>query len=162
MSLTPLLLLALSLTSPAEADRDVTIGSSKGAKGFGLGIAIGDPTGLSMMWRPDVHSSVHLAAGWDTRADHVEIHGDYLWNAVRLRTAEAPKLYFPVFIGVGGRLNTHPPTDQLGFGVGLPFGIGLVSEGAPFDVLLELAPVVGLVPSSDVWLDGSLSGHFYF
>jgi hypothetical protein len=162
MSPPSLLLLALSLHSPAEANRDVTLGSSKGAKGFGLGIAIGDPTGLSLMWRPDVHSAVHVAGGWNTRADHVELHADYLWNAVRLRTAEAPKLYFPVFIGVGGRLQTYPPADYLGLGVSVPFGIGLVSESAPFDVLLELAPVVGLIPTSDVWLDGTLSGHFYF
>ena len=164
MSAPALPLLSLLLVQAASAQTDVTVDSNHGARGLGLGVAVGDPTGLSVMVRPNTSSGVHLAFGWDALSDDLHVHGDYLWNAVRLRASDAPSLYMPFFIGIGGRLSSdwEPHPDRNSIGVAVPLGFGVVSENVPLDVFLEIAPVVGLYPGTEVWLDATLAGHFYF
>lgn len=165
-----LLAAALCFGAPALAANTVTVGGSGAAQGFGLGIALGDPTGISMEWRPDSNRALHAAVGWNAPHDSVHAHVDGQWTLVHLRAAGAPNLDFPFFLGVGGRFDSRgdhgwgwdDDRDDASLGVGIPVGIGLVSSSAPFDVFIEVAPVLGLVPSTYVWIDATLAGHFYF
>ena len=166
-----LLAALLGSGAPAMAANTVTVDGSGAAEGLGLGIALGDPTGLSLEWRPNSSRALHAAVGWNAPHDTVHAHVDGQWTLVHLRAAGAPNLDFPFFIGVGGRFDSNGNHAGWGWGdrhgdaslgVGIPVGLGLVSSSAPFDVFIEVAPVLGLVPSSEVWVDATLAGHFYF
>lgn len=128
--------------------------------GFGLGLIIGEPTGVSFKTFVAERRAIDGALAWSFRHDgSFHLHVDHLWHNFDL--IHPGKGRMPLYYGVGGRL-TAPSNDDLNLGVRVPVGLAYMFDGAPVDVFLEIVPILELVPSSDVTFNAALGGRFYF
>lgn len=139
--------------------------------GFGLGVIIGEPTGLSAkLWISHVNALdfglgwsvggnwVGRARGHDDRGRRVHYHMDYLWHSF---TAIHSNQRFPLYYGIGGRLNAGAGYDE---SLALRGVIGIVwlPLNVPADFFLELVPSFELLPASAFSLDAGLGVRYYF
>ncbi len=133
------------------------------SKGFGLGIIIGEPTGISgKLWMSQstaCEGGVAWALGHDGKYDnnsgHLHIHLDYLWHMFNL----FPIKEFSFYYGIGGRLSLH---DDLGVGVRGVAGIDYFFTGVPLDAFLEVVPVLGLVPDVGFGVNAGIGLRYFF
>ena len=137
---------------------------------FGLGLIVGEPTGVSGKLYIKRSHAIDGAIGLgfaDGRGIHV--HADYLWHPVVL--TRTPSFDLPLYVGLGGRLQSHGKRDNrdehLALGprgvVGILFGF----RNAPIDVFLEVAVGVDLVanddtPRSGLTVDLAAGVRYYF
>ncbi len=82
---------------------------------FGVGVIIGEPTGFSAKLWTSNYTAFDFGLGWSMGGDRigkydgyydggsrVHVHMDYLWHSFEaIRSTER----FPLYYGVGGRLN---------------------------------------------------------
>lgn len=137
----------------------VLIAGSASAQGrFGIGVIVGEPTGVSgKLWLTE-RTAIDGAAAWsfsDEAALH--LHADYLFHNFDL--IEVEKGRFPVYFGVGGRVKFE---DDSKFGVRIPVGIAYIMEDAPLDFFLELVPLLDLVPDTDFNFNAAIGVRFFF
>jgi hypothetical protein len=88
----------------------------------------------------------------------LHFHADYLMHNFNLiRTSEK----FPIYYGPGLDLNFwNYGGTEIGFrGV---VGIAWMPRSAPVDLFFELAPVLVLLPGTDLDMNAGLGGRFYF
>jgi hypothetical protein len=146
-------------------------GSSAQDHGIGLGVIIGEPTGLSAkVWISPVHA-LDFGLGWsigsnwvgkprghDDRARRIHYHMDYLWHSF---SAIHSNRRFPLYYGIGGRLNAGAGYDE---SLALRGVIGIVwlPVDTVADFFLEVAPSFELLPDSAFGLDAGLGVRYYF
>ena len=131
---------------------------------FGIGIIIGEPTGLSLKYWLDEERAVDGAAAWSySENDSFQLHGDYLIHNYELLEAD-----LPVYYGIGARLK-FKDNDGRGrnrndaiFGIRIPVGITYLFDDAPFDVFFELVPVLDLAPDVELDLNAAIGLRYYF
>jgi len=139
--------------------------------GFGLGLVVGEPTGLSAkLWTSRINAfdfGLGVAVGGD-RISHdnyyyngesrLHFHMDYLWHSFSaINSSER----FPLYYGIGGRYNSGGGYDG-SLGVRGVFGIAWLPRATPIDVFLELVPVFQLTPSTGFGIDAGLGIRFFF
>ncbi|HEY6951176.1 MAG TPA: hypothetical protein VI758_02145 [Bacteroidota bacterium] len=131
-------------------------------RGFGIGVIIGDPTGISAKLWTSQSNAAQFALAWRSAdpflGTRVSFSGDYLWHSFDvIRATER----FPVYYGVGGVIASGGRYDAaLGFrGV---FGIDWLSMHAPIDVFLQVVPVLVLAPSTDFEIGAGIGIRFFF
>ena len=163
---------AALLLAPRPAD---AIGGSAG-EGFGLGVILGDPSGLTgKYWLGrDEAIDFHLAFDLDDDDDHntILLMADYLmhFDVFNLKTSNVD---LPIYVGIGGKLgffehdhdndrHGHDNDDELGLGLRIPVGISCLLAKAPLEFFLEIAPAIWLIPSTDAHVDAGLGARFYF
>jgi len=134
---------------------------------FGLGLIVGEPTGLSMKYWLDDEHAIDGAAAWTfSDNDSFELHGDYLWHNFDLIVPESTSGKVPVYYGLGARVkfkddNGHHD-DKAAFGIRVPLGIGYLFAEAPFDLFAEIAPILDLTPDTDLEINAAVGVRFYF
>ncbi|MHC1736755.1 MAG: hypothetical protein AB9882_01945 [Ignavibacteriaceae bacterium] len=129
-------------------------------KGFGLGIIIGEPTGVSAKYWVSSQNALDFALGYSfaRKYNRFHIHVDYVWNNENLiRSAER----FPVYYGIGGKFQAYD-SENSSLGVRGVLGIMWYPRKLPIDVFLEVAPVLRLVPATDFDIDAGLGARYYF
>jgi len=125
---------------------------------FGLGIILGSPTGVSAKLWLSKHSAFVGAAAWSfSDQGRLQIHGDYLWHNFGLIKVEEGS--FPFYYGLGFRLNFG---DEVEAGVRFPIGLEYLFPRAPFDVFIEVVPVLQVVKKTDFEIDGAIGARFFF
>jgi len=124
---------------------------------LGVGVFLGEPTGLSAkLWAGDV-SAFDAAVAWSFTEGTFYLHADYL---IHFRTIIEPDVgELPFYFGVGGKINLHQEPQ---LGVRVPVGVSYIFESAPVDVFLELAPGIGLYPSTSFDFGGGIGLRYYF
>lgn len=141
-------------------------------KGVGLGLIVGDPTGLSGKVWLDQHQAVDFAAAWSfDNEDFFELHADYLLHKTGLITSPpAARNQLLAYYGIGGRLqlrdddhdrNYHHDHDNT-LGVRVPLGATWLFSDRRFDAFIEIAPVMEIIPETELDLDGAIGARFYF
>ena len=132
---------------------------------FGLGVIVGEPTGLSLKYWLDKDTAIDGAAAWSfSENDSFQLHGDYLIHNYDLLEADELPLYY----GLGARLKFKDSDgrgrneDHAIFGIRFPLGITYLFDEVPFDVFAELVPVLDVAPDADVDLNAAIGFHFYF
>jgi hypothetical protein len=138
---------------------------------FGLGVIIGEPTGISAkLWISPVNA-LDFGLGWSVGGDRVgnykggfdggsrvHFHMDYLWHWFdAIHSSER----FPLYTGVGGRINTGAGYDASAAVRGV-FGIAWLPRQTPIDVFIELVPSLQIVPSTGFGIDAGLGARFFF
>ncbi len=127
------------------------------ADGFGLGIVLGDPTGISFKkWAGD-RGAIDGGVGWNLNADIFHVHVDYLvhfMNAIEVNQGQ-----LPLYLGIGGSLNAGNNITH--FGVRVPFGINYIFGDAPLDLFAEIAPGLQLIDQTDLLLEGGIGIRFW-
>src|SRR5262245_11820038 len=131
--------------------------------GFGLGVIIGEPTGLSMKFWQSRSTAIDLAAAWsfiDESAFH--LHADFLWHKFDLIRVSEGKL--PLYFGLGARVKFTDSNSDNDAKVGIRFPVGLdyLFASVPFDAFVEVVPILDVAPESDVTLNASIGFRYWF
>ncbi|KPK74916.1 MAG: hypothetical protein AMJ89_05210 [candidate division Zixibacteria bacterium SM23_73] len=143
-----LMVLAVLICSAAEAQDS----------GFGLGIIIGEPTGLSAKLWTGYRTAVDGAVAWSfEKESSMHLHGDLLFHNFHLTKAHKGK--FMTYYGIGGRVKFE---DDGKLGVRVPLGINYLFAKTPLDVFLEIVPILDLAPNTDFSLNGAIGIRYFF
>ncbi|MFQ5722205.1 MAG: hypothetical protein ACE5GI_06915 [Candidatus Aminicenantales bacterium] len=127
-------------------------------RGFGAGIILGEPTGLSFKSWISSKTAVDFGLAWSFgREDSFHLHGDYLIHNFKLLKAEKGKLV--LYYGIGGRLKAEKKNRV---GIRIPVGLVYLIEKAPLDIFFELAPLLDLAPATEVGFNAGLGIRYYF
>ena len=129
-----------------------------GNKSSGIGIILGNPTGLSFKFLDTRSTHFNAALSWSFKKEtDLHIYTDYIFkrfNTVRF----SPNFSMTPTMGIGGRLKTND--GKLGLRV--PFGLSYNFKEIPFDLFLELAPTLDLVPATDFEIGAALAMRYLF
>ncbi len=126
--------------------------------GFGLGIIVGEPTGLSAKLWTGNSTAIDGAVAWSFGKDSaLHLHADYLFYNFNLFKVEKGKL--PLYYGIGGRIKL---VDDMKVGVRIPVGINYIFAKAPLDIFLEIVPMLELVPRTEFNLNGGIGIRYFF
>jgi len=127
---------------------------------FGLGIIVGEPTGLSGKLFVSNTNAIDGAVAWSFGNDtEFHLQMDYLYHFRSVIKVNTGKM--PLFAGLGGRFKFRDGADNK-FGARIPVGLAYHFADAPFDIFVELVPVLELTPSTDFVMEGAIGGRFYF
>ncbi|HAD81690.1 MAG: hypothetical protein A2509_06000 [Candidatus Edwardsbacteria bacterium RIFOXYD12_FULL_50_11] len=146
-------------------------GASSQERRFGLGIIIGEPTGLSAKLWTSNRTALDFGLGWSLGGDRISkydgyytgesrihFHMDHLWHSFdAIRSSER----FPLYYGVGGRINTGAGYKNSAAVRGV-LGILWLPRRTPIDVFLELVPALQLVPSTGFGIDAGIGVRYFF
>ncbi|NIM03543.1 hypothetical protein GTN66_05275 [bacterium] len=125
---------------------------------FGLGVILGSPTGLSAKLWLSKTTAFDAAAAWSfSRKGRFQIHGDYLWHKFNLIKVEEGS--FPLYYGLGFRVNFG---DEVEAGIRFPIGLEYIFPRAPFDVFIEVVPILRVIEKTDFEIDGAIGARFFF
>ena len=148
------LLLGTALADPPE------LPMAKEPLGRGLGIAVGDSTGVAWAIRPDTTTTFAGVVGWSLTQEQLHLHADYHHNYAQITID--PRDDIVLRLSVGGGLSLDLGKPDLMVGIRVPLDFTLIPGARPFDVFLEVAPVLFLVPDTEVGLQASTGLRFFF
>lgn len=124
---------------------------------FGLGIIVGEPTGLNAkLWTAE-NTAFAATAAWSLSNDWMLINADFLRHSYSVFNVNKGSM--PLYYGLGASLGLG--TDFI-LGARVPVGISYIFADAPLDVFLEVAPVLMLIPDIDFELQGGVGIRYYF
>lgn len=140
---------------------------------FGVGLILGDPTGISVKLWTSPLNAFDFGIGWSVDGDgmgrynnsyydynggsRLHIHMDYLWHTFdAIHSSEN----FPLYYGLGGRINSGDGYAST-VSVRVVGGISWLPRDTPIDLFLELAPTLRLTNSSGLYLGVGLGGRYY-
>jgi hypothetical protein len=128
--------------------------------GFGAGVMIGEPTGVSLKYWLDERSAIDGVVGWSFEGrDDLHLHADYLYHIFDL--VDVGRDRFAVYFGGGLRYKlVEHRSDWFGLrGVG---GVSYAFREIPVDVFLELGPVFDVTPDRRLTLGAGVGARFWF
>ena len=126
--------------------------------GLGLGIILGEPTGISLKYWTSRTTAIDGAIAWSLgKHDRIYFHGDYLWHIDNIINVSRGRL--PIYYGVGARLGFN---DDSSLGVRGVIGLDYQFTNVPVDIFLELVPVMNLAPSTDFDFNGAIGVRYFF
>jgi len=129
------------------------------SKGFGLGIILGEPTGISAKYWTGGNTALDFGLGYSfEKHSRFHLHADYLFHTSDLfKTTENISFYY----GPGARLRLVDEGDSR---LGFRFDVGLVwiPRGAPIDVFVEIAPLLDIIPETDFSINGGIGVRYFF
>jgi len=125
---------------------------------FGLGVQVGEPTGLNAKLWTGRENAVDFAVAWsfDGR-DEMLMQADYVWHSFDVFSVSSGEL--PIYFGIGGRaiLRNDPV-----FGARIPVGLAYIFESTPLDIFIEITPTLNVIPATDFDFGGGLGARFWF
>lgn len=154
-----LLLVLLAIATPRAAHAEV-----------GLGLFVGEPTGLDVKLGLGRRSALDLLLGWyshwddnDRINDGAYFHATYLVTPV---VSAGRSVIVPLRIGIGGALfdDAGRFDDHLHVAVRAPLEIALVFRSTPLEIYGEIALKATINDHDDriLDLDGGVGLRFYF
>jgi hypothetical protein len=127
-------------------------------KGLGVGIILGEPTGISFKKWVGPKNAFDGAIAWSFGdEDALHLHADYLFHVPRAIRIDRSAI--PLYYGIGVRLKFQ---DENRFGVRFPLGINLYIAEAPIDLFFEIVPIFNLAPKTDLDLNAAIGIRYYF
>lgn len=143
---------------------------ARSAEGFGVGLILGEPTGISLKKWIGPESAVDAAAAWSlAENERFQFHADYLVHKFDWLQEGVGSGQLPVYFGIGGRIklagdhDDHDhDNDEARVGVRVPFGLAYLAGSVPLEFFFEIVPVLDLVPDTDVDINGAVGFRFYF
>lgn len=125
----------------------------------GLGVSLGNPTGLNGKYWLDETKAVDAGLGFSIgKHSNFSIHSDYLFH-------NKGAFYFndvhplDLFYGIGGRMEF---ADDIEVGVRVPVGLVYEVEEKSADVFGEVAPVIDFLTNTGVELHILIGSRYYF
>ncbi len=139
-------------------------------EGFGLGIIVGEPTGISIKsWLGGKHA-IDAAGAWSfSENQSFQFHSDYLVHLVGVLPPAVNQSQLSLFTGIGGRIKFKEGNEGKGrnddehlLGVRIPLGISYLFAGAPVDLFVEVVPILDVFPDTEFDINGAIGARFYF
>lgn len=135
--------------------------SAAGKRDFGLGIILGEPTGICGKLWTGGNSAVDGAVAWSTDNNaSLHLHADYLVHSFSAGRVEKGRL--PFYYGIGGRMKFAENNNDDFIGVRIPVGIEYLLENAPVDIFFEIVPILDLAPDTDFDLNAAVGARYFF
>lgn len=141
--------------------------------GFGAGLILGEPTGISVKGWIGSDRAVDGALAWSAgHGSSFRIHADYLFH--KYGAIKVSKGQLPLYYGPGLRLrfwndgyhwyrgDWHAENGAVDLAVRFPVGLCYQFDGAPVDVFAEIVPALGLIPATYFDLDFAIGGRYWF
>ena len=148
-------LFALVITLAPSAARAQEAGHGP----FGIGVIVGQPTGLTMEFELSEHTALDAAFGWDLFDDRrLYAHLEFLYFLPTLVDADTVSL--ALYLGVGGFIVDRP--DRVGLGVRAPIGLSLEFKAVPIEIFGEVALHLLLAPDVDADPGAAIGVRYYF
>lgn len=138
--------------------------------GMGLGVIVGEPTGLSLKkWIGDSRA-LDAGIAWSfSENDSLHLHADYFFHRFDLISDPEVRGQLPLYIGIGVRVKLKEENNGRGrndsddlVGVRIPLGVSHLFANAPFDLFAEIVPAMDVVPDTDLDLNAAIGARFYF
>lgn len=139
-----------SLIAPIASESS---GITRARGTFGIGVVLGEPTGVSGKYWLSEQTAIDGAFGYSF-GDRFRVSMDYL---VHTNAFEAPE--FPLYYGVGGAISgdrgyiAKSRTGDFALGARGVVGVSYLFKGAPLDAFLEIAPIVFIAPPLGLSID---------
>ncbi len=134
------------------------LSASAQPKGLGLGVIIGEPTGISFKKWMNKSRAIDGALAWSFGdKDALHLHADYLFHNRRLLHIDQHSI--PFYYGVGGRFRFE---DNNTFGIRFPLGLTFFLVEVPIDLFIEIVPIMNLAPETDLDLNAAIGARYYF
>jgi len=138
-----LLAAALAIIAPGRAHADDDDGRSAEKGTLGIGIILGEPTGISAKLYVKDDQAVQAAVGSAFVSGGLQFHADYVFHPYILQTR--PSFVLPVYIGPGVRFIDYTNgRDDSSFAMGVRGVAGMLFDfkDVPLDVFVEVATVL--------------------
>jgi hypothetical protein len=150
-SLFTAVLLSLVVVKPVAAITS-RVGS---AEDLGVGIALGQPMGVTSKYWLSSTAAVDAAAGYHFNKNF-DMHADYLWHSFSSFDVQNGRL--PFYFGIGGRVLLGNDSN---LGMRLPIGVSYLPSNDPYEFFAEIAPVIQLLTSLGTDVDGVIGVRIY-
>ena len=138
---------------------------------LGLGLIVGEPTGISAKLWTSHTTAFDFGLGWSVGGDRIgkydgsydggsriHFHMDYLWHTFEaIRSNDR----FPLYYGIGGRINTGAGYNS-SIAVRGVIGLAWMPRETPIDIFFELVPSLQLTPSAGIAIDAGLGIRYFF
>lgn len=129
------------------------------AKKTGLGLSLGNPTGLNGKYWLNGEHAIDAGVGMSLGGNSdVSIHSDYLLHkesAFYFNDVHPLDLYF----GLGARMEF---ADEIEFGARVPVGLVHNVEDGSSDIFVEVAPIIDFIGRTGVELHWLTGARYYF
>ncbi len=133
--------------------------SGQEQRGFGLGIILGEPTGISMKGWLSNANAIDAGVAWSFRREtSLHVHADYLWHSFNVFST---KEEIPLYYGIGGRIKVGRNEDTR-LGARVVVGVDFLLHDAPLDFFLEVAPILDLTPSTELNGNAGFGARYWF
>lgn len=142
----------------------VSASAATASEPFGIGVILGDPSGLSAKMKMDGAHSMDGALAYSSgRRNGLQLHADYLWD--RARSWETTQGPLDMYYGLGGRIITYDDNDhksQVSVGPRGSIGLSFNVFNPNLELFGELAAVLEVAPSMGVDLDAGIGARIRF
>jgi len=138
---------------------------------FGLGVSLGEPTGLNAKLWTSKTRAFDFGMGWSIGGDRIgayegkftgdsriHFHVDYLLHVYDLIGSTEQ---YPVFYGIGMHYNTGGGYIN-SIAVRFVIGIAHMPTDSPFDLFVEFVPAFQLISTTELAIDSSIGVRYYF
>lgn len=142
------------MIKPVQVQAQVNGGGGK----LGVGVLLGEPTGISVKKWNNQRSAFDLGVAWSFVGsnDRIHLHADYLLHSW---FSDIKKGELAFYYGIGGRMVfSNDPT----VGVRIPFGLNYMIEDAPVGLFVEAVPILDLTPATEFNGNGAIGVRYYF
>ena len=129
------------------------------AGSFGVGVILGEPTGLSFkQWVGD-RTALGAAAAWSFGEESAfHVHLDYLIHTGGRPDPDIGRMLF--YVGIGGRLKAEE--DEARLGARVPLGLVYEFDESPIDAFFEVAPILDIAPETELRINGGFGIRYFF
>lgn len=146
----------------------MAVAGARAEDGLGIGVIVGEPTGLSVKkWISPTHA-IDGALAWSfSENDSFQIHADYLFHDFNVVKIQPGRL--PLYAGLGVRVKVKSDDNGHGrneddalIGIRVPFGLSYLLDRSPLDLFAEIVPILDVAPDTDFDLNLAVGARFYF
>ena len=125
-----------------------------------IGVGIGTPTGLSIMFGGDVRT----LTGWnfDRGMFYISIDRDFYSRSAAFEPMDFYVGFGGYLFGLEVRGPGNPTDDEIYFGVRVPIGIEYMLRDIPVSLGIEVAPSLNIVPRTDIVFFADIYALFHF
>jgi len=165
MQLVRLAIVAIAIAAPVAASAQAV---EKGT--IGVGVVLGEPTGLSAKLYLSDDTAIQAAVGLNFATDAIQVHADYLWHPWLLE--EQASFVLAVYVGPGVRVAQYDRgrdgDDYFAIGGRGVGGLLFDFKEVPLDAFVEAAGVLeiglggGESGAVGVKLNAGVGARYYF
>jgi hypothetical protein len=137
---------------------------------LGLGILLGEPSGLTGKYWLSVSQALDLHLSFDFSDEAFAVVFDYLFHFDIARLGNR-KVELPFYVGIGGKLlvdadnkpgRADEDNDDVRLGLRVPLGLSVLLTQAPLEFFGEVGLGISVIPRTVPDLDGGLGVRYYF
>jgi len=148
----------------------MAVAGARAEQGWGVGMILGEPTGVTVKKWLGPERALDAAAAWSfSENDSFQFHADYLIHKYIAWKTEEAAGRLPVYFGVGARVKMQERHGGRGrndhdtlLGVRVPFGLAYLFPKAPVELFAELVPILDVFPDTDLDVNAAIGARYTF